>query len=247
MDSFFSIVTAQFIGIQLFVGATMVCVKKLYAIMCNIEEDKNRKFYMQYYKIGQLESDLDTLKTEVTKLSQVCLQIPTKSSFNDCVEVVLTDADADADADAYAKAEIRAERKFFVQYYKLCQLESEFDTLKGQVTELKQVCEQLRSQIATAHLVHSGSMETCTIEEVCLQIPTKPSFNDCVEVVLTNTDADADAKAGANAEVGLSIQEELGEKDEVFVQPIEPEGHDGNKQKEAYKYKYGLGFLMGSK
>lgn len=177
MDSFFSNSTMQFIGIQLFVGATMVCVKKLYTIMCHIEEDKNRKFYMQYYKIGQLESELDTLK--------------------------------------------------------------------GEVTGLAQVCEQLRSQIASAHLVHSGSMETCAIEDVFLQIPTKPSFNDCVQVVLANVDLTTDSNA--NAEVGLSIQEEIGETDEVIVQPIEPEGHDGNKQREAYKYKYGLGFLMGSK
>ena len=172
MDSFFSNSTLPFIGIQFFVGTTMVCVKKLYTIMCHIEEDKNRKFYTQYYKIGMLESDIVTLREKVSDLTQVCAQLEEKIT---------------------------------------------------------------------------RSAETCPMDEVTLQMPEKPGFDDCIEVVLTNAVLTADANADVNAEVGLSIQEELVEKDEVLVQPVEPEGHDGNAQKDAYKYKYGLGFLMGSK
>jgi hypothetical protein len=121
MDSFFSNSTLPFIGIQFFVGTTMICVKKLYTIMCHIEEDKNRKFYMQYYKIGQLESELVMVKNKVADLTELCaqlqdqnasssastetcsiesisLQMPEKPRLDDCIEVVFTkDAETDAD------------------------------------------------------------------------------------------------------------------------------------------------------
>jgi len=135
MDSFFSNGTLQFIVIQFFVGTTMVCVKKLYTIMCHIEEDKNKKFYMQYYKIGQLESELDMVKNKVAELTELCaqlqdqnasssastdtcsiesvpLQMPETPSFDDCIEVLVKDLDAGADAkvsDSPSAKEVLAE------------------------------------------------------------------------------------------------------------------------------------------
>ncbi len=170
MDSFFSNSTLQFIGIQLFVGTTMVCVKKLYTIMCHIEEDKNRKFYTQYYKLGMLESDVVTLREKVSELTEMCAQLQDK-------------------------------------------------------------------------ITRSTSTESCSIESISLQMPEKPSFDDCIEVVFTkDADADADAKVSDSPSAKEELVEETEtEEEEVFVQSGEQE----EPKKEAPKYKYGLGFLIG--
>ena len=163
MDSFFSNSTLQFIGIQLFVGTTMVCVKKLYTIMCHIEEDKNRKFYTQYYKLGMLESDVVTLREKVSELTEMCAQLQDK-------------------------------------------------------------------------ITRSTSTESCSIESISLQMPEKPSFDDCIEVLVKDLQVDITDS--------LSVKDELveeTEEEEVFVQSGEQE----EPKKEAPKYKYGLGFLIG--
>jgi hypothetical protein len=166
MDSFFSNGTLQFIGIQFFVGTTMICVKKLYTIMCHIEEDKNRKFYMQYYKIGQLESELDMVKNKVSELTELCAQ--------------------------------------------------------------------LQDQNASS----SASTETCSIESISLQMPEKPSFDDCIEVLVKDLQVDITDSPKVKEEL---VEETETEEEEVFVQSGEQE----EPKKEAPKYKYGLGFLIG--
>lgn len=164
MDSFFSNSTLQFLGVQLFVGTTMVCVKKLYTIMCHIEEDKNRKFYTQYYKLGMLESDVVTLREKVSELTEICAQLQDK-------------------------------------------------------------------------ITRSTSTESCSIESVSLQMPEKPSFDDCIEVILSkDTNTDITDSPSAKEELVEETEEE-----EVFVQSGEQE----EPKKEAPKYKYGLGFLIG--
>ena len=142
MDSFFSNGTLQFIGIQFFVGTTMICVKKLYTIMCHIEEDKNRKFYMQYYKLGMLESDVVTLREKVSELTEMCaqlqdkitrststescsiesisLQMPDQPSFDDCIEVLVKDLQVDITDSPTVKEELveepeTEEEEVFVQ------------------------------------------------------------------------------------------------------------------------------------
>ena len=161
MDSFFSNSTLQFIGIQLFVGTTMVCVKKLYTIMCHIEEDKNRKFYTQYYKLGMLESDVVTLREKVSELTEMCAQLQDK-------------------------------------------------------------------------ITRSTSTESCSIESISLQMPEKPSFDDCIEVLVKDLQVDITDSPSAKEEPET-------EEEEVFVQSGEQE----EPKKEAPKYKYGLGFLIG--
>jgi hypothetical protein len=162
MDSFFSNGTLQFIGIQLFVGTTMVCVKKLYTIMCHIEEDKNRKFYTQYYKLGMLESDVVTLREKVSELTEICAQLQDK-------------------------------------------------------------------------ITRSTSTESCSIESISLQMPEKPSFDDCIEVLVKDLQVDITDSPSAKEELVEETEEE------VFVQSGEQE----EPKKEAPKYKYGLGFLIG--
>jgi hypothetical protein len=170
MDSFFSNSTLPFIGIQFFVGTTMICVKKLYTIMCHIEEDKNRKFYMQYYKI--------------------------------------------------------------------CQLESELVMVKNKVADLTELCAQLQDQNASS----SASTETCSIESISLQMPEKPGFDDCIEVVLTNADAkEKEQVEEKEQEQDSPSAKEEPETEEVMVTRSEEE----EPKKDAPKYKYGLGFLIG--
>jgi hypothetical protein len=165
MDSFFSNSTLQFIGIQLFVGTTMVCVKKLYTIMCHIEEDKNRKFYTQYYKLGMLESDVVTLREKVSELTEMCAQLQDK-------------------------------------------------------------------------ITRSTSTESCSIESISLQMPEKPSFDDCIEVLVKDLQVDITDSLSVKDEL---VEEPETEEEEVFVQSGEQE----EPKKEAPKYKYGLGFLIG--
>lgn len=165
MDSFFSNSTLQFIGIQLFVGTTMVCVKKLYTIMCHIEEDKNRKFYTQYYKLGMLESDVVTLREKVSELTEMCAQLQDK-------------------------------------------------------------------------ITRSTSTESCSIESISLQMPEKPTLDDCIEVLVKDLQADITDSPTVKEEL---VEETETEEEEVFVQSGEQE----EPKKEAPKYKYGLGFLIG--
>jgi len=124
-------------------------------------------------------------------------------------------------------------RKFYMQYYKIGQLESELDMVKNKVSELTELCAQLQDQNASS----SASTETCSIESISLQMPDHPRLDDCIEVLVK--DLDADAKVSDSPSVKEELVEET--EEEVFVQSGEQE----EPKKEAPKYKYGLGFLIG--
>ena len=120
-------------------------------------------------------------------------------------------------------------RKFYTQYYKLGMLESDVVTLREKVSELTEMCAQLQDKIT-----RSTSTETCSIESISLQMPEKPSFDDCIEVLVKDLQVDI-------TDSPIVKEEPETEEEEVFVQSGEQE----EPKKEAPKYKYGLGFLIG--
>ncbi len=121
-------------------------------------------------------------------------------------------------------------RKFYTQYYKLGMLESDVVTLREKVSELTEICAQLQDKIT-----RSTSTESCSIESISLQMPEKPSFDDCIEVLVKDLQVDITDSPSAKEELVEETEEE------VFVQSGEQE----EPKKEAPKYKYGLGFLIG--
>lgn len=66
MLSFFMKVTAT---------VSLICVSKLYKIVSCIEEDKNQKYYLTYYKINELETYIEALQNDVTRMKETCVHL----------------------------------------------------------------------------------------------------------------------------------------------------------------------------
>lgn len=64
--SFFMKVTA---------AVSVICVSKLYKIVSCIEEDKNQKYYLTYYKISELESYIEALQNDVVHMKEMCVHL----------------------------------------------------------------------------------------------------------------------------------------------------------------------------
>jgi hypothetical protein len=67
--SFFMKVTA---------AVSMVFLSKLYKIVSCIEEDKNQKYYVTYYKISELENYIEALQHDVTHMKETCVLLQDK-------------------------------------------------------------------------------------------------------------------------------------------------------------------------
>lgn len=67
--SFFMKVTA---------AVSMVFLSKLYKIVSCIEEDKNQKYYVTYYKINELENCIEALQHDVTHMKEMCVRFEDK-------------------------------------------------------------------------------------------------------------------------------------------------------------------------
>lgn len=67
--SFFMKVTA---------AVSMVFLSKLYKIVSCIEEDKNQKYYITYYKINELENCIEALQNDVTYMKEMCVLLEDK-------------------------------------------------------------------------------------------------------------------------------------------------------------------------
>jgi hypothetical protein len=67
--SFFMKVTA---------AVSVVFLSKLYKIVSCIEEDKNQKYYVTYYKISELENYIEALQNDVTHMKETCVLLQDK-------------------------------------------------------------------------------------------------------------------------------------------------------------------------
>ncbi len=67
--SFFMKVTA---------AVSMVFLSKLYKIVSCIEEDKNQKYYLTYYKISELENYIEAMQHDVTHMKETCVLLEDK-------------------------------------------------------------------------------------------------------------------------------------------------------------------------
>ena len=67
--SFFMKVTA---------AVSVVFLSKLYKIVSCIEEDKNQKYYLTYYKISELENCIEALQNDVTHMKETCVLLEDK-------------------------------------------------------------------------------------------------------------------------------------------------------------------------
>jgi hypothetical protein len=56
----------------------MVFLSKLYKIVSCIEEDKNQKYYLTYYKISELENYIEALQNDVTHMKETCVLLEDK-------------------------------------------------------------------------------------------------------------------------------------------------------------------------
>ena len=67
--SFFMKVTA---------AVSMVFLSKLYKIVLYMEEDKNHKYNVTYYKISELENYIEALQNDVTHMKETCVLLEDK-------------------------------------------------------------------------------------------------------------------------------------------------------------------------
>jgi hypothetical protein len=59
-------------------AVSMVFLSKLYKIVSCIEEDKNQKYYITYYKINELENYIEALQHDVTHMKEMCVRFEDK-------------------------------------------------------------------------------------------------------------------------------------------------------------------------